>query len=780
MTQTAKNSNGHLTSGRLLAKNTIWNLVGTCAPMAVAVFSIPILIHELGKERFGILTLAWALIGYASLFDLGLGRALTQIVARKLGAGEEHEIPGLAWTSLALMLLLGILGAVAVGAISPWLVHRTLHVPVALQREALLSFYVLAVSIPVVICTAGLRGLLEAHQRFGVTNALRVPMGVFTFLGPLLVLPFSHSLVPVVVTLAAGRVVASFAYLIVCMKVLPEFRRTIQLERSGVGPLLRFGGWMTVTNVISPLMVTLDRFVIGAIVSMAAVAYYATPYEVVTKLLVVPAALVGVMFPAFSASFERDRDLTAVLYGRCVKYVFLILFPVVLVIAGLAHRGLALWLGADFAQHSFRVLQWLAVGVLLNGLAQVPFALVQGAGRPDLTAKLHLVEFPVYLLFLVWLISAHGIGGAAIAWTARVGVDALILFGIAQRVVLRRPASLTAGKTSGSSVCVVLGGSGFLGQRLCRALVDAGFRVRSVSRSGRPKSQPEPWWSSVEWVAAGIGTKLSFRALDQADFVFHLVSTTLPSTSNSDIIYDLESNVLATVRMLEAAAAIGIRRMVFVSSGGTVYGTARQKLISEDHPTNPLCSYGIQKLAIEKYFQLFRITRNLDPIVFRVSNVYGESQDCSRPLGAIAHFTNRAVRGVPIEIWGDGAATRDYVHVDDVVGALLKSMNYRGTERLFNIGSGRGVSLNELVGMLQQRIAKPIVVNYRPGRGFDVSENVLDIKRARAELLWSPDVSLERGLEKMIGAARAAVGELEGIRVEVVRGIQAVSGGDVG
>src|SRR6266700_8089164 len=168
---------------------------------------------------------------------------------------------------------------------------------------------------------------------------------------------------------------------------------------------------MTVSNIVSPVMVTMDRFLIGTLTSMTAVAYYATPSEVVTKLLIIPGALVGVMFPAFSASFECDRGRAAALYARCVRYVFLILFPVVLIIVGFAQKGLTLWLGADFAQHSFRVLQWLALGVLLNSLAQIPFALVQGAGRPDLTAKLHLVELPAYLLGLWWLISAYGVVG---------------------------------------------------------------------------------------------------------------------------------------------------------------------------------------------------------------------------------------------------------------------------------------------------------------------------------------------------------------------------------
>jgi len=435
MTETLRNQNGHLTSGRLLARNTVWNLVGYGAPMAVAVFSIPILIRELGKERFGILTLAWALIGYASLFDLGLGRALTQFVAKELGTGENREVLSLAWTSLLLMLLLGILGAVVVGSLSPWLVHRALDVPAALQSETLRSFDLLALSIPLVICTAGLRGLLEAHQRFGLVNALRVPLGVFTFVGPLLVLPFSRSLVPVVATLIVVRVAVWAAHFLVCLRVLPELRRSVAWERSAVGPMLRFGGWMTVTNVVSPLLVTLDRFFIGALVSMTAVAYYATPYEVVTKFLFLPGALMGVMFPAFTASFVQDRERTALLFGRSVKSLLLVSFPVMLCTVALAKDGLNLWLGPEFAQHSFRVLQFLAVGVFVNSLAQVPFALLQGVGRPDLTATLHLIELPLYLGLLWWLISTHGIEGAAIAWSARVAFDALFLFGLAKRFV---------------------------------------------------------------------------------------------------------------------------------------------------------------------------------------------------------------------------------------------------------------------------------------------------------------------------------------------------------
>jgi len=214
---------------------------------------------------------------------------------------------------------------------------------------------------------------------------------------------------------------------------MPTLRHRIVWQRAAVGPLLRFGSWMTVTNIVGPLMVTLDRFVIGSLLSVGAVAYYATPYEVVTKFWLIPGSLLGVMFPAFSTSFVQDRNRTALLYGRSVKYLLLALFPLILLVVVLAEDGLKLWLGAEFAQHSARVLQWLVVGVFINCLASAPFAVVQSAGRPDLTAKLHLIELPAYLIALFWLTKVQGIEGAAMAWTGRVTVDALALFGLADR-----------------------------------------------------------------------------------------------------------------------------------------------------------------------------------------------------------------------------------------------------------------------------------------------------------------------------------------------------------
>src|SRR5258708_26905718 len=268
----------NLTSGRLLARNTIWNLLGLLLPLAVGVVAVPPLIRGMGVARFGLLSLAWIVIGYFSLFDLGIGRALTKVVADRLGTKDERSIPPLVWTSLVLMVLLGVLAGLATWAISPWLVHRLLKIPEALQSEALHGLYLLANSIPMVTATSGLRGVLEAQQRFRVLSFIRIPMSIFSFAGPLLVLPFSSDLVSVISVLVAGRLIACMAHLFACFHAMPALRHGFALKLSLVHPLLVLGGLMTFSNLVSPIIVYLDRFLIGALLSVSAVAAYTVPF----------------------------------------------------------------------------------------------------------------------------------------------------------------------------------------------------------------------------------------------------------------------------------------------------------------------------------------------------------------------------------------------------------------------------------------------------------------------------------------------------------------------
>jgi O-antigen/teichoic acid export membrane protein len=430
----------------LLVRNVLWNLAGQGAPLVVAIVAIPILVHALGTDRFGVLALAWVVVGYFSLFDFGVGRALTQLLARRLGSTDAAESASLASTSLLLMLGLGVLGGVVIASISPWLVHSVLRIPAWLQQESLVSFLLLASSVPIVISTAGLRGILEAHQRFALSNLVRIPLGLFTFLGPVAVLPFTHNLAVVVLVLVAGRVLAWLAYLLLSVQVMPGLGRLPTFNRAEALPLLRFGGWMTVSNVVGPLMVYLDRFLIGALISVAALAYYAVPFEAITKLWLIAGALTGVLFPAFAHSFTRDSQRTTRVFGMAVKFLTLVFLPITVLVVALAHPGLSLWLGQDFANHSSWVLRWLAIGVFANSLAQVPFALIQAAGRPDLTAKIHLLELFLYLAALLLALSRFGIDGAAFVWMIRTAVDMAVMFVLSGRLLSLSPEEREPGR----------------------------------------------------------------------------------------------------------------------------------------------------------------------------------------------------------------------------------------------------------------------------------------------------------------------------------------------
>ncbi len=445
MIRKTDNRHDKLTSGSLLARNTAWNLAGQVAPLLSALIAFPLLITYLGTERFGVLTLIWVVIGYFGLFDLGLRRALTKLIAEKLGSGMESEVPSLIWTSVAVMFAIGSAASLAMLLIAAWLVHSVLNIPEGLQQETLKAFYLVAGSIVVVVCAAGLRGSLEAYQRFGLVNLVRAPMGVLTFVGPLLVLYFTRDLFFIALFLVLVRLLTLLAYLFLNFQVVPELGKKIKVRPDFIRPLVFFGGWVAISNITGPLMAYLDRFMVAALLSVAAVAYYSTPYEFVSSMSIVPAALATVLFPAFSTSFESDRERTRRLFVIGVKYVFLVLFPVTLLIVTFASDGLELWLGAEFAQNSAFVLKMFAIGRLIISLAQLPLALVQGVGRPDLPAKLHLVELPLFFGATWWAISVYGIKGGAVVWVGRALIETAMLFSFSRTLLRLSWASVTRG-----------------------------------------------------------------------------------------------------------------------------------------------------------------------------------------------------------------------------------------------------------------------------------------------------------------------------------------------
>jgi UDP-glucose 4-epimerase len=294
---------------------------------------------------------------------------------------------------------------------------------------------------------------------------------------------------------------------------------------------------------------------------------------------------------------------------------------------------------------------------------------------------------------------------------------------------------------------LVLGGNGFIGSNLVRGLVEAGLAVRVLDLR-RESALPLP--DAVEYVEGDFTNRaLSEQALEGMDAVYHLASVTTPASGTSDPVYDVTENLIGTLRLLEASVARGVRRVVFTSSGGTVYGRPRQVPIPEDHPQDPINSYAIVKLAIEKYLGMYAHLGRLDPIVLRVSNPYGPGQFTHGAQGAVAVALGCLATGQPFRMWGDGSVVRDFLYVDDLTRALLAALQAPAVgPHVFNIGSGAGVALRDVLTACERVAGRPLDVERLPGRAIDVPANVLDCTRAREQLGWSPTVPLAEGLSR--------------------------------
>lgn len=297
---------------------------------------------------------------------------------------------------------------------------------------------------------------------------------------------------------------------------------------------------------------------------------------------------------------------------------------------------------------------------------------------------------------------------------------------------------------------LVLGGNGFIGSHLVDSLVEQGCSVRVLARS-TPIHSIHINSKHCQYIRGDFVNELDIaKAMQGCDICFHLISTVLPKTSNLDPIFDLETNLIGSVRLLNHAVRAGIKKIIFLSSGGTIYGDPLYLPIDENHPTNPICSYGIAKLAIEKYLVLYNQLYGLDYTILRLSNPFGERQRIISAQGAVAVFLGRAMSKEPIEIWGNGSVVRDYIYISDVISAMLKSITYVGTEHIFNIGSGQGVSLNEVLNEIECVIGFEVKRRYTEGRLFDISTSILAIENAIKELKWSPKVSFKEGLTRMM------------------------------
>lgn len=411
-----------------MKRNTIINLITSVAPMLLGLFAVPFLLRNIGVEKFGILTIVWTLIGYFSIFDFGIGRALTQQVAKY--RNEFDKLTTQVKSGLSMMSLAGIVGGLLLAIIVFCFGVTWLKVSAGLVQETKAAVYIAAIGIPFTTITSGLKGILEGYEDFLYASTLKMILGISNFLFPIAIVFFgSNSLVLIVLSLVIARFLIMIVHFFPVFKKLPfsTMLHAKKADKDSRKETLHFGAWMTLSNIVSPLMVNADRFIISSVLGAAIVAYYTVPFDVIVRLLVIPAALTTTLFPRFSSLFHENKEEMQKLYNKSLKYILLIMSIISLGIIFCSYYGLSLWINADFAEKSWFLTCILALGLLFNSMAQVPYALIQAKGKVKTTSIIHVFEFLIYVPLLYIALKLGGLKGAAIAWTVRVILDFLIL-----------------------------------------------------------------------------------------------------------------------------------------------------------------------------------------------------------------------------------------------------------------------------------------------------------------------------------------------------------------
>lgn len=428
---------------RGVGRNSLFNVVGQLLPLVVAVVTLPIVIRQLGPARFGVLSLVWASLNYLTIFDMGLGRAVTWYASSAIGRRQFDQIWPVTWCAVATQGMLGALVAVVAIALAPTAASLVVHDPSELQAEAAWCFTILALAVPVVTVSRSFRGVLEAAQRFDLINFVRTPASAANFLLPVVAVWAGLGLPGIVALFVLTQVFVLVVTASMAARLFPGIWRGRTWRQGLLADMFRFGGWVNVSTIVGPLLATADRFMIGAFVGVSTLTFYAAPQEIITRLWIIPTGLLSAAFPALTASYaEGNEELSSALAVRSIKALVLVVGAAVVVLLALSGDLLTWWLGVEFAEQSAACLKVLAVGALIGAVAQVPYSMIHAAGRPDVTARFHLIELPIYVL-AVWLVVPRwGIVGAAYAWTCRLALDASLLFWASGRLGVHSPRRL--------------------------------------------------------------------------------------------------------------------------------------------------------------------------------------------------------------------------------------------------------------------------------------------------------------------------------------------------
>ncbi|MBI1804264.1 MAG: flippase [Ignavibacteriae bacterium] len=409
-------------TGLVLARNTLFNFLTQVGVSVVAFVSIPIIIKHIGEDAFGLLTMAWLVVGYFSILDLGVGQASVKFLAELFARGESDEANTTIWASVGVSVILGLITSLLMSLLIPPILNHLVHVPAELQAEARTSFYIVTIAVPFVMLQGALRAIPAAMQRFDLLNIVQGLSGFLQWGGSLILILLGQGLLGVVILTVSIRVAGALSVYWIAVKIFPGLAlQKVKNVRPAISRLLKFGGWLTVAGIVGPVIRYLDRGFVASYYSLKIFTFYSVPCEAISRMQVIPVSVSSTLYPALAerGGSEGSAQSLHVLYYRAIKVMLLIILPVCIVLAVLSRKILQAWLGSEFAAMSSMVFSLLAVAASMQAIAYVPITTLQAIGKPDVAAKFYMAELPIYLLLCFLLIPSYGIEGAALAWLVR-------------------------------------------------------------------------------------------------------------------------------------------------------------------------------------------------------------------------------------------------------------------------------------------------------------------------------------------------------------------------
>ncbi|WP_226834518.1 flippase [Acidithiobacillus ferriphilus] len=409
--------------GPSIGRSTLINLLGLLVPTVVGLATVPLYLHQIGEIRYGVLLLAFTFLGYFGAFDLGLGRAVAQRVARQDNVQDRNHT---FWTAFLLSIGMGIIGAILLYFLGQWLFAAIFRIPVELRPEMENAVPWLAAIVPLTAVISVLAGALEARQSFVALNLSQMTGVIGLQILPLAAAMLGHSSMPVLLAAAlAGRLLGVAVMIATTARALP-FYGLPHIHRPEIGPLLRFGGWVSVSGLVTPLLTIVDRFFIGTMLGAVAVTAYTVPYNLTQRFTYLPAALSTALFPRFARGGNSENAQQILNDG--IRGLVAIQTPFIVLGILLIYPFFNLWIGSDLTRRAAPVAIVLLVGIWINGPAYLPHNWMPAQGRPDLMARFYLAELLPFLALLWWLVDLWGIMGAALAWVIRSTADAAFCF----------------------------------------------------------------------------------------------------------------------------------------------------------------------------------------------------------------------------------------------------------------------------------------------------------------------------------------------------------------